>query len=77
MSELFDIVGNEYLKKVEEGKIPKNVDVEDLIEWIKSKPVNYRRANVTLTLNQLRKRSKQTSTKHGEQYKKTHPGTGN
>lgn len=54
MTELgIDIVGNEYLKNIEEGTLPKKVDVEDLIEWIKSKPVNYRRANATLTLSQL------------------------
>ena len=48
-----DIVGNDYLKNIEEGTLPKTVEVEDLIEWIKSKPVNYRRANATLTLSQL------------------------
>lgn len=48
-----DIVGNDYLKNIEEGSLPKKVDVEDLIEWIKTKPVNYKRANVKLTLSQL------------------------
>jgi len=48
-----DIVGNAYLKNIEEGSLPEKVEVQDLIEWIKNKPVNYRRANVTLTLSQL------------------------
>lgn len=53
-----DIVGNDYLKNIEEGSLPKRVEVEDLIEWIKSKPVNYRQANVTLTLSQLTEASR-------------------
>lgn len=48
-----NIVGESYLKNIEEGTLPPKVDVEDLIQWIKTKPVNYRSKNVTLTLSQL------------------------
>lgn len=49
---IIEIVGEDYLLKVDEGK-NKQVQVQDIAEWIVAKPVNYETKRFSVTLKDI------------------------
>lgn len=46
-----DIVGEDYLKNIDEGGTPETVNVNEIAEWIVSKPLGYKDINGNRTTN--------------------------